>query len=170
MKWAITGTPGTGKTTVASSLDRPVVHLNELVEEGGFRTGRDDDRETAIADIDGLETWLAEQPADVVVESHLAHLLPVDRVIVLRCDPTELRERLVSRTDEQTPSAKIDENVESERLDVVLVEAIERHGTDNVYEIDTTDTPVETVAQAVEDALSGRRDPSVGTVSFLEDE
>lgn len=172
MRWAITGTPGTGKTTAVGQirLDRPIIHLNELIAGGEYRLGRDDDRNTAIADIEGLRAWLGQQPDDLVIESHLAHHLPVDRVVVLRCDPTELRRRLTDRHEGSTRAAKIEENVESERLDLILAEAVETHDVDAVYEIDTTGKPPEHVARAIEDAVHGRRPPAVGTVSFLEDE
>ena len=44
---------------------------------------------------------------DGIVEGHLAHLLPCDRVVVLRCRPDILRERLAPR---DYPEEKIAEN------------------------------------------------------------
>lgn len=171
MRWAITGTPGTGKTSAARRLrlDRPVIHLNDLISDQGMHRGRDEERDTAIADIGALRAWLAEQPEDVVVESHLSHQLPVDRVVVLRCDPSELRRRLGKRYEGPGDDARIEENLESERLDLILAEAVDEHGADRVYEIDTTGKPPDHVAGAIEDAVLGRRQPTVGNVSFLED-
>ena len=169
MRWAITGTPGTGKTTVTEylELNRPIVHLNQLVETGVYRSRRDEERDTDVADIEGLTEWLSDQPEDVIIESHLAHLLPVDRVIVLRCHPDELRERLRNRGG--VSERKCDENVESERLDLILSEAVSAHGQTSVYEIDTTGTHPRDVAGSIVDAIEGTRKPSVGTVSFLEE-
>ncbi len=171
MSWAITGTPGVGKSTIASRLaiDAPVVHLNDVVDAEGIDRGRDPVRGSKVVDLDALAAWFAVQPADVVVESHLAHVLPVDRVVVLRCHPDELRTRLHNRAAEHDdPDAMIDENAEAERLDLVLAEAVERHGRDKVYEIDTTDRPVDAVVTAVTQTLHGEREPQVGSVSFLE--
>lgn len=169
MRWAITGTPGTGKTTAASRLrvDRPVVHLNELIDAENFVVGHDHDRDTTIADIDGLRAWTAVQPEDVVIESHLAHLLPVDRVIVLRCHPDTLRDRLKTRNEDANTNTAIEENIESERLDVILTEAVYEHGERNIFEIDTTEKTPDEVTLAVEDAITGRREPSVGRVSYF---
>lgn len=167
MRVAITGTPGTGKTTVATHLDTDlsVVHLNDVIRSEQLTTGPDPDRDTVVADLDAVLDWFEDRD-DVVVESHLAHHLPVDKVVVLRCAPEELERRLEA-TD--TPAPSIEENVESERLDVILVEAVEAHGVDAVYEIDTTDRPPTTVADAVAAVIAGDREPSAGTVSFLDE-
>jgi adenylate kinase len=161
---ALTGTPGTGKTTVADSVDTDlqVVHLNELVREEGLATERDEDRDSLVADLDAVADYL---PADgVLVESHLAHHLDADQVVVLRCHPDELGERLRERGE---PEATVAENADAERLDVILSEAVDRHGTDRVYEIDTTGRSVAAVVEDVAAVLAGDREPSAGTVSFL---
>ena len=167
MRVALTGTPGTGKTTVANHLDAPVVDLNEVIEREGLWTERDDDRDSLVADLDAVETWLdANAPEGlVVVDSHLAHHLPADRVVVLRCHPDTLVERLEER---DVDSRSVEENARSEALDVVLGEAISGHGHDSVYEIDTTDRTPEAVAADVRAVVAGERDPSAGTVDFTD--
>ncbi|MFB6080225.1 MAG: adenylate kinase family protein [Haloferacaceae archaeon] len=163
---ALSGTPGTGKTTVADLLaeETPVVHLNEVVETEGLHTGRDPDRGSLVADLDAVEAWLDGRDA-AVVESHLAHLLPAERVAVLRCHPTELEARLRDRGESE---ATVAENAESEALDVVLSEAVERHGRGAVHEIDTTGRDPDAVADDVRAVLAGDRDPSAGTVDFTD--
>ncbi|WP_433630570.1 adenylate kinase family protein [Halomicrococcus sp. NG-SE-24] len=177
MKVAVTGTPGTGKTTatdiVASNLGDAaidVVHLNEVVREEGFHEGEDAERGSLVADLDALADWLddreRESEADhLLVESHLAHRFDADRVVVLRCRPEQLAERLADRGE---PEAKATENAESEALDVVLSEAVAEHGADAVYEIDTTDRDPEAVADDVEAVVRGDRAPSAGEVEFTD--
>jgi adenylate kinase len=165
VRLAVTGTPGTGKTTATERLetDLPVVHLNEVVREEGLWTERDTERDSLVADLDAVAEWLGDREG--VVESHLAHHLSADRVAVLRCRPDRLTERLRERGE---PEATVAENAESEALDVVLGEAVERHGADAVYEIDTTDRTPAAVAEALAAVLSGEREPSAGTVSFID--
>lgn len=166
MRVAVTGTPGTGKTTATEAIETElsVIHLNDVITERGLTTGHDDERDSAIADLDAVADWLADRD-DVVFESHLAHQFDADRVVVLRCHPEELETRLAER-DERPES--ISENAESEALDVVLSEAVNRHGEDAIFEVDTTDRSPTAVAAAIESVIEGTRKPSAGTVSFIE--
>jgi adenylate kinase len=161
---AVTGTPGTGKTTAVDRVetDLPVVHLNDLVREEGLYESVDDERDSLVADLDAVAERV---PEDALVESHLAHHLDADRVVVLRCHPEELTRRLRERGE---PSATVEENAESEALDVVLAEAVERHGRDRVYEVDATDRSPAEVASEIEAVVAGERDPRVGTVDFTD--
>jgi len=163
---AVTGTPGTGKTTATDHVetDLSVVHLNNIIRERGLTAGHDEDRNSAVADIDAVADWLADRD-DLLFESHLAHRFGADRVVVLRCHPERLEQRLGERGE---PEATVAENAESEALDIVLSEAVDRHGTDSVYEIDATDRPPEAVATEIERVLAGEREPTAGTVSFVD--
>jgi len=163
---AVTGTPGTGKTTATEELDTDlgIVHLNEVIRERGLHTGKDESRDSLLADIEAVEEAFADR-TDILIESHLSHLLDVDRVVVLRCEPATIEDRLLER-GESADSAT--ENAESEALDVILSEAVEAHGTDSVYEIETTDqTPAETAA-AIEAVIAGEGEPGAGTVDYTE--
>ena len=183
MRVAVTGTPGTGKTTAVErvDVDLEVVHLNDLIREEGLDEGEDPERGSLIADLEAVRERLAGRE-DLLVESHLAHHLEADRVVVLRCHPRQLRERLLERGEddakarENTGSAeppralarKASENAEAEALDVVLSEAVEAHGLQRVYEVDTTDRDPSAVAREIERVVAGDRDPAAGEVDFLE--
>jgi adenylate kinase len=162
----ITGTPGTGKTSVCTACGLECMDLNSVIEEKGFYTGVDTLRGSLIADLDKLDEYVRhkeERRSVVMAESHLAHLLKPDVAIVLRAKPSVLTERLKQKG---FPPQKIQENVEAETLDIILAEAVEL--CDIVYEVDTTDKSVEDVAVVVrvildaevereEDSGSGRR-------------
>ncbi|RJT06565.1 adenylate kinase family protein [Halococcus sp. IIIV-5B] len=173
MRVVITGTPGTGKTTATRRLEADseealdVVHLNDVIRDDELSTGTDETRDSLVADLDAVEEWLDERDPEgtELVESHLAHLLPADRVVVLRCHPDDLGSRLAERGESD---ASVTENRESEALDVVLAEAVERHGLDSVYEIDATDRTPEEVASEIERVVAGEHEPSAGTVSFVD--
>jgi adenylate kinase len=163
---AVTGTPGTGKTSATEAVETnlDILHLNDVVREEGLTTGRDTDRDSLVVDLDATEEWLSGREG-VLFESHLAHQFPADRVVVLRCHPETLEGRLAqTHTDEDS----IVENAESEALDVILSEAVERHGRENVYEIETTDRSIDEVASRIKDVIVGTTEPAVGTVSYLE--
>jgi len=163
---AVTGTPGTGKTTATEllSTDLDVIHLNEVIKSEGFSTDTDEERGSLVADMEALESWL-DRREDYIVESHLAHNFGADRVVVLRAHPDTVVERLRERGDSDS---KAYENAESEALDVVLSEAVHHHGTENVFEIDTTDRDPEEVAAEIAAVVAGEREPSAGTVSYVD--
>ena len=176
MRVVVTGTPGTGKTSAVEQLDTDleVVHLNDLIRDEDLWNERDEERDSLVADLDAVAQRL-EGREDLLVESHLAHHLDggervdkdeeVDKVVVLRCHPEELERRLTERGESE---AKAAENAESEALDVILSEAVNTHGIENVYEIETTDrTPVE-VADEIEAVVAGEREPSAGEVSYID--
>jgi adenylate kinase len=166
MRVAVTGTPGTGKTTATELVetDLDVIDLNDLVRSEELTTGTDEERDSLVADIDAIADRLADRDG-ILVESHLAHHLEADRVVVLRCRPEELERRLLDRGESER---KAEENAEAEALDVILSEAVDRHGLDAVYEIDTTDRAPEAVAEAIEAVIDDERSPSAGTVDFTE--
>lgn len=166
MRVAVSGTPGTGKTTATELVDGDVevLHLNEVIEREGLYTERDEARDSLVVDLDAIEEWLGDREG--IVESHLAHLLPADRIVVLRCHPDRLESRLRERGE---TDAKAKENAESEALDLILSEAVSEHGRESVYEIDTTDREPEAVAREIERVLADEREPSAGEVSFLEE-
>jgi adenylate kinase len=187
LRVAVTGTPGTGKTTAtdrlaervddgeyaddalpAGSVD--VVHLNRTIEDEALYDDVDEDRGSVVVDLDALAAWVDDRVASadaavVVLDSHLAHHLDADRVVVLRCEPATLEARLRDRGESD---AKAGENAESEALDVVLSESVDAHGTDSVYEVETTHDHPDAVADTIADVVTGEREPSAGTVDYLD--
>jgi len=155
---ALTGTPGTGKTAVAEALMKKghmVLDLNGLVKEHGFIIEMDEDRDTAVADIDAVTRFLEKEfsgTEDLILEGHWSHKAQVTGAVVLRCDPRVLKARLSERGYTES---KVKENVEAELVDVILIEAVEGLGKDRVAEIDTTETGIDLVAEAVEKVANG---------------
>jgi len=164
MRIALTGTPGTGKTTVAALLPYPVIDINALVK-GGLSLGRDRTRDCLEADMEGLQEKLSDLDSDgiVVLEGHFSHLL-AEWAIVLRLCPAELQQRLESRG--YSPE-KIRENLEAEALDVILVESVEH--CRRVDEIDTTAKSPEEVAELVVKIIEGELVSLPGQVDWLEE-
>ena len=164
---ALTGTPGTGKSTLARRLssDFLVVELSDLALTLG--AGRRTGRRAVEVDLPSLRRAFARfarsSPTGLVV-GHLAHFLPVRYIIVLRCHPRELARRLRRARRSRRDRAA---NVLAEALDIVLVEALTMGVP--VRELDTSHRRVETVARAVAHLLLRRPAPSYGRIRWLAD-
>jgi adenylate kinase len=147
MRIALTGTPGTGKTAMARLLREAgenVVDLNDVAASFGFLGPYDHRQRTREVDLDALARHLARtlpKKGTVFLEGHYAHLLPVDRAVVLRCAPATLRRRLSRRGYTRS---KVRENSLAEALDGITIEAVAKLGRSRVYEIDTTKSNAKT--------------------------
>ena len=164
----ISGTPGTGKSTVTAilALRGWEVHPLEPTFEP-YILGPDPARDTLVVD---EERWAAEfQRREGIVEGHLAHLLPCDMLVILRCRPDRLKQRLRERG---YPPAKVAENCEAEALDVILIEALDIHPPGHILEIDTTDLTADETASIIEAFFRHEVPPRHGFIDwsvFLED-
>jgi adenylate kinase len=152
---AITGTPGCGKTSVSEVLkDRgySVKSVDILAEKADCIVGYDKEMESKEIDLEKLNEYVKKhlKDGDKILEGHLSHLLSVDLVIILRCDPLVLRQRL---NEKGWNEAKIKENVEAEILDVIKVEAYEENH--NIHEINTTYKKPLDVADDIESIFKG---------------
>jgi adenylate kinase len=149
---ALTGTPGTGKSSVGDALARRGYHIVDLdvtaKELGLAETDEDGD---VVVDVDALASKLHVPTKVAVLRGHYAHRMPANVIVVLRCHPRELWGRLEARG---WPAEKIRENVEAEAIDVILQEAVERGPP--VYEVDTTAKTADGSANEVLDILRGK--------------
>ena len=151
---ALSGTPGTGKSSVCVVLARmgyAVLDLEEIARREGCVVGRDDARGSDEVDIDLLRTKLRVPAKLAFLKGHYSHLMPVNIAVVLRCRPSILRERLARRG---WAPAKMQENVEAEAIDAITQEAVARLPV--VFEVDTTALTVKEAADAILQILQGK--------------
>jgi len=160
---ALTGTPGTGKSSVSNVLREggyEVIDLNKVATEKDFVIDIDKKRNSKIIDVDKLNKYIKEQyvKKDIVfVEGHLSHLLKsADKVIILRCYPRLLKKRLIEKGWE---TEKIKENTEAEALDVILCETVDTHPKKNIFEIDTTDKSIDDVISSIMEIIKNKFRP-----------
>lgn len=142
---ALTGTPGTGKTSVAEELEGfDTLDLTEFVKERKLGEKGDEFEVNLEAMVEELKHEINDKE-NVLIEGHLSHHFPADFCIVLRCNPEELQERLSER---EYSEEKVEENIESEILDIILGEAVSQQ--ENIIEVDTTGRKSGDVAEEVE--------------------
>jgi len=176
----LTGTPGTGKSTVSSELrsrGKIVYDLNEVAIDHQFVLAYDKERQTYEMDLSKLNKYLVDNIIDgknielndntnintnkesiikiknVYLDGHISHLLDVtELVVILRCHPEVLRQRLKAKSWNEN---KIRENLEAEALDVITIECIEKYEKENIFEIDTTKINPERIAEIIIEIISG---------------
>lgn len=173
----ITGTPCTGKTTVAKlltkKLDALYINLTEFAKTHSLTVGEDKTRKTIIIDEEKMRKTISEnidaaENATVIVDGHYAAaVVPkryVTRVFVLRRSPVELRRFMEKRGFSE---AKLWENLASEILDVCLVEALQEQEADKVCELDVTGKTAEAVVNEICTVITENKKCPVGKVDWL---
>lgn len=146
----VTGTPGTGKTTISKSLARQLsadyLSLTKLVIDERLQAGFDQQRRSRIVDLERtrprLRKLLREREMVTIIDSHVADAVPrecVMKVIVLRCHPRVLEARLRKKG---WGAIKVRENVLAEILDSCYTIAVEYYGPKKTTQVDTSRTGI----------------------------
>ena len=140
MKLIITGSPGTGKTTVAKKLAKKLkykaVNEHDLALEKGI--GKYDHTAgeliVPLNDLRREATKLLGREKNIVLEGHLLCevKLEADAVVVLRVHPEILEARLEAKGYK---AEKLQDNVFCEGIDYCLKHALRKHGKSKVFEI-----------------------------------
>ena len=126
---SITGTPGTGKSTLSKYLEKKLnfkrLDLHQYYKQ--ISTGYDQSKKCYDIDLKKLEKLVKEKSKEnnLIVDSHISHLLKkVDLCLVLTCsDLKKLEKRLKDRKYSQK---KVRENLDAEIFQVCLNEAKEK--------------------------------------------
>ena len=168
----ISGTPCTGKTTVSEVLSEKLnwnlVKINDFAISNNLVLGIDEEKGYKIIDIDNLNVSLQNiisKEENLIVEGHLSHLCSgADKMIVLRCRPEILEERLSARN---YSSSKIRENLEAEAMGVCSAEAYEIYNRGNLFELDVSDLSVSEIVSILLDVISGEKTLNFGEIDFM---
>ncbi|MGC8599043.1 MAG: adenylate kinase family protein [Thermoplasmata archaeon] len=164
MRICITGTPGTGKSTISKLIPGKSIDLNEFARENGCLKGYDRKRRVRVVDIQCLKEKLRDLN-DAILVGHYSHLLDCHIVIVFRTNPSILEKRLRERNYTQE---KIRENMEAEALGIITQEALEL--CRNVYEIDTTSSDEGEILNIIEKIIEGKGEEyRAGNIDYTEE-
>ncbi|OLN95423.1 Adenylate kinase isoenzyme 6 HBR1-like protein [Colletotrichum chlorophyti] len=137
----VTGTPGVGKTTHCEELAKKTglkhLSVNQVVKDRECHEGWDEEFQSWIVDEDKLlDAIEGEVPGGgYIIDWHACDLFPkswIDLVVVLRVDSTTLYDRLTAR---KYPEAKLQENLDTEIMEVLLQEAREAFDEEIVVEL-----------------------------------
>jgi len=179
----VSGTPGTGKTSISKNISNyikaNVISLNELAISENLIVKYDAKRETSVINNKKLISFLIELIEDykkedlefLIIESHFSDIVPeqyINFVIILRCDPDELYNRLKRRGYKRE---KIRENVQSEILGNCVNYFINKPLNIPILEIDTTNVSIESITKTIVDILRKKIDIDdfyAGKVDWLE--
>lgn len=143
----VTGTPGTGKTTLAVKLAKKLgfhyIDVNKVIRKYGLSESYDRKRKTKVVNVKRLNKALIKEVTafkgiekGIIIDSHLSYCLSkkyVNLCIVTKCDLKELERRLKKK---RYSKDKIRENLDAEIFDICLNEAKENNH--KIFIVDTT--------------------------------
>ncbi len=173
--YIVTGTPGTGKTTVSTilskKLDASHIELSRFSIENGYVVEDDVERDTKVVDIEPLSSAvmgiIQESFSPVIVDGHYAHDLVDEALIsylfVLRKRPWDLKGVLETR---HYSSEKVWENLEAEIMGVITGEALELFPS-KVIEIDTSDQTPDETSEQINDIIEGGTMPEKPIIDWV---
>jgi len=158
----ISGTPGVGKTSISSELqkqDYNVLNLNDFIITSGLFFGYDYSQESVIIDDEILIAKLTDEIVKfselLIIEGHTAELVPndfVSNIFVIRCNPSVLRTRL--QTSRKYSREKIETNVQAEIMDECLLNLQHKFPKIPIVELDSSNSDSKILANKILETIS----------------
>ena len=147
---ALTGSPGSGKSSIAElakSSGWEVISVEKLAEKHGLLGEFDKNDQAKEIDIEKLRKSLGRINGPLIIDGHLSHYLEVDAIVILRCKPSILRERLQQRG---YPEWKIESNVDWE----IIGSSWSDIENENVAEFETSSAELDKVWSDIQDWIN----------------
>ena len=143
VNYALTGTPGTGKTSLSKLLVKEVISLSDYYEEASENKNESGEW---IVNIDKLDLILKNINCEIF-EGNFSHKLArIEQIIILRCDPLILEKRLKYRNYTED---KVKENLEAEAMGIIYSESLEYLGKENIIQIDNENKTLKETAEII---------------------
>jgi adenylate kinase len=172
----ITGTPGTGKTTIskilAGQINAKHVDISKLAQDESLIIGRDEARDTNIVDIKAIRSRITQiiksSNIGVIIEGHYASEVTnpkySSKVFVLRRAPWLLKDELKNRG---YSNLKIKENLEAELIGICLFDALNHQSHEKICEIDTSNQHYDETVKEILDTLIEEKQCNYGKIDWM---
>jgi adenylate kinase len=181
--YLLSGTPGTGKTTIAKILEEEFgylrISLGEEVLNHNLYSETDIQRDSKIVDETKLQMFVQKRLLNlaqpVIIEAHYADMVVDPRIklaLILRCHPNTLKSRLKAR---EYSESKVIENIQAELVGdstAYMLEHPHLTKSENIFEIDSSVKLPQELAGLIREIIQDpRKFPQLiaGKISWLSD-
>lgn len=177
MKIILSGTPGVGKHTIATTLSSlfdnvPIVDINKIIlsEDLLIPSQRENHDVDIQKSLDFLTLLLSKKEYhDSIIVGHLAPYvidpLLVDLVVILRRSPYELRKIYEDRSYSQT---KISDNIVAEILGIISYDALKNFEFSKLSELEIATSVLPSLsAQKIVNMYMDKKQRSFGNIDWL---
>lgn len=172
----ISGTPGTGKTTLSNKIGEKlglnIINIGDYAVKNNLIYDKDDQRDTLIPDKTKLLKKLAivinNAIKPLILEGHYVDIIPprfVELIIILRMHPDKLSKRLQKKG--YTPK-KIKENLAAEVLGDCTAHALSNYEKSIVFELDISESNLEEAVEKLIYIIKGKPEEFLaGKINWL---
>ena len=173
----ISGTPGTGKTTLSIGLGKNlglnVINIGDFAINNELIDSFDNERDSLIPNEKNLISRikkLIKKSNSIILEGHYVDIIPlqyVKLIIILRAHPLILEKRLKEKGYKQL---KVNENVAAEILGSCTASAMNQYNKEIIFELDTSDLNInESISFLQEIIKSQPKKYLAGTINYLKE-
>ncbi len=158
----ITGSPGTGKKTIARELSEninvDVFDINKFIIENNLAEYEED--QLIVNNLKNVRERINHEfigKKFIIIGHLLPEVIPKDtllKVIVLRCEPDILIDRYKERNYDEL---KIKDNLVSELIGTIHYNTVMKYGNDKTFEIDVSNKNISNIVDEITMIINDER-------------